>query len=748
MTTKDAGNRSPLNNRSNVLSKEEFYQKARNRNLYKQRLGKENADKKGLSRVLRKSVSTVNNEKPSRVLKHETPEKSNPTVAKVLTQPNRHRRSISAGNLDANELKAKSNSLHPSKKSTLKKYKSSEKLNGRLSLSVDGLNTRKSVSADKINSKLSSSSKGLHGSLSNSANSLNSEKSDTSSTLTFNKPSGVPKIKSNLVPSASRIPTNSNAKHMSTADLELQKIEEKRQEALAAKKLSEKSFKKSLHSKGYVPVNSGRKLTVTKVFEFKSDKRLRTRSADYVKSPVTDLAQILRKDNLHHHNKPPKMTVVQPFKLSQCKKVENVGNYQTVAEQVRNFSKKTPERFRTRSRDSKPQKAWSPPRCTIPKTPNFTSSQRSRPLNLLSTKEKEEKEIEEIQKYKFKAKEVDKKIFQTRIGIKEVPKKEATVVVPFDLPGSKVPTTKKEIPKENYVFHARPLPTGILEGVLGVKPVEAPSLTVPESPAFALKQRTHRFATQQQQTQEPVIRKIKARPYVHYGIQFEPKLEHRCITAEPFTFDEKMKENQMKKEQKIQKLIEESKKVTEFTANPIPDYSNTGLPPKKMPTTTKLAPFKLHIEERVEKRIEEKQQQLEDEMKLQQEKMKFKAQPCEVVKKPPFMPQLDHKCTQEREPFELSTEARSAQRTQFEEQKKAREAELMSMRLEAERLKQDEEEREIQRLRQEAVHKANPIKHYKPVQMQHGSQSVTIPVTPKFATKSRVRTNESINCDE
>ena len=33
-------------------------------------------------------------------------------------------------------------------------------------------------------------------------------------------------------------------------------------------------------------------------------------------------------------------------------------------------------------------------------------------------------------------------------------------------------------------------------------------------------------------------------------------------------------------------------------------------------------------------------------MKLQEEKMQFKAQSCEVVKKAPFVPQLDHKCTQ------------------------------------------------------------------------------------------------------
>lgn len=91
--------------------------------------------------------------------------------------------------------------------------------------------------------------------------------------------------------------TNSNNKQLTSAELELQKIEEKRQEALAVKKLAEESFKNSLKSKGYVPVNSNCKPTVAKGFEFRTDKRLRTRSADFVKSPVTDLSRILRKDN-------------------------------------------------------------------------------------------------------------------------------------------------------------------------------------------------------------------------------------------------------------------------------------------------------------------------------------------------------------------------------------------------------------------------------------------------------------------
>lgn len=64
--------------------------------------------------------------------------------------------------------------------------------------------------------------------------------------------------------------------------------------------------------------------------------------------------------------------------------------------------------------------------------------------------------------------------------------------------------------------------------------------------------------------QETQIRKIRARPYVHSGVNFEPKFEHRSTVAEPFSFDDRIKENQIKKEQKIQKLIDESTKVGEL----------------------------------------------------------------------------------------------------------------------------------------------------------------------------------------
>lgn len=56
-----------------------------------------------------------------------------------------------------------------------------------------------------------------------------------------------------------------------------------------------------------------------------------------------------------------------------------------------------------------------------------------------------------------------------------------------------------------------------------------------------------------------------------------------------------------------------------------------------------------------------------------------------------------------------------------------------------------EEAAEIARLRQEAVHKANPAPKFKPVSMQLPHHPVTIPKSPRFATESRLRSRSRAN---
>lgn len=57
-------------------------------------------------------------------------------------------------------------------------------------------------------------------------------------------------------------------------------------------------------------------------------------------------------------------------------------------------------------------------------------------------------------------------------------------------------------------------------------------------------------------------------------------------------------------------------------------------------------------------------------------------------------------------------------------------------------MEEEEERREIQRLRKETVHKAQPIRNYKPVEITICSKPPTEPVSPKFKTDERLRSRQ------
>ena len=60
--------------------------------------------------------------------------------------------------------------------------------------------------------------------------------------------------------------------------------------------------------------------------------------------------------------------------------------------------------------------------------------------------------------------------------------------------------------------------------------------------------------------EKPVI--FKAQPVPEFDkIEFKPELQHQTTKQKPFSFEERNKQMQAKKEQKIQNVLEEEKKV-------------------------------------------------------------------------------------------------------------------------------------------------------------------------------------------
>ena len=69
--------------------------------------------------------------------------------------------------------------------------------------------------------------------------------------------------------------------------------------------------------------------------------------------------------------------------------------------------------------------------------------------------------------------------------------------------------------------------------------------------------------------------------------------------------------------------------------------------------------------------------------------------------------------------------------------RKNKEAEFDAARRQMEERRRHEEDLEVQRMRREAVHKAQPVRHFNPIDIQPCDKPVTVPVTPQFTYVER-----------
>ena len=264
-----------------------------------------------------------------------------------------------------------------------------------------------------------------------------------------------PKLTMPMTPAClKRKPIGPKVAHKTAEEIEMEKIEEKRRELAQRKKLAEESRKLAMSSQAYVPVRCASALTKAEEFKFATDSRIKTHSMETRNdADGKDFVGSLRSNSKAESNKvdKPKVTLPQPFKLHERKRKRTVEEthsmepnckFTSMAEQVNKFASKTPDRFRAHSKKDehipKPGPQREPLKLTHPKTPNFQTKTRHRPNTAISQAELEEQEVEEM---------------------------------------------------KNYEFHAKPFSKKIQEGVCGLKPQPERPVTMPESPAFALKDR-------------------------------------------------------------------------------------------------------------------------------------------------------------------------------------------------------------------------------------------------------------------
>ncbi|XP_063597841.1 targeting protein for Xklp2-like isoform X1 [Penaeus indicus] len=438
--------------------------------------------------------------------------------------------------------------------------------------------------------------------------------------------------------------------------------------------------------------------TRPKEFHFATDSRVKTHESAEDTDPV-DFTRMLRSNQSASNKEKPKgPTIPQPFNLTESRKgkVEEGNKFVSVAELNLKFHTKTPQRFRSKRgggsmedlhMDGKKTKAN--PGVTIPHTPVLSTRSRTRQVNYLTHEEQEQREFEEAQKHAFKANPLNKKVFEPPSTGYEVEKKLPTVPEPFNI---------TDVKKNNL-----PLGHNFREicNKLGGSTSSVASLP-------------------------------------HGGIP--SKWDKTSTKPQPFSFDERDKQKMQKKQEMIQKVLEEEKRLAEFHAQPMPVFEGVrGIPEKKPPTPTRQQPFNLASDYRGSLKQLQIKRSLEEQARLDREQREFRARSDAILHKQPFIPEKSKKPLTDISGFTLNTEIRSEERNEFEMHRKRKEDELLAAKREQEDRQAAEEAAEVARLRRSIVHKANPVPNYKPHVVKPSERHPTIPKSPNFSTDTRLR---------
>lgn len=539
-------------------------------------------------------------------------------------------------------------------------------------------------------------------------------------------------------------------KAKNTEEQELEKVQQLQQELAEVLKKNEESFKSALAGDQplkKVPIQATKPVD----FHFHTDDRLKR----HPNEQATEYKQVDFTAELRKHPPSPAgklvRTVPKPFNLSKSnkRKLEEITTeYTSTAEQVLAFQKRTPQRFHLRSR-LREMEGPSPvkqlkARVTLPKTPQLQTKQRHRPTTCKSSAEIESEELDKLQQYKFKAQELNLKILEGGpILPKKPPVKEPTKIVGFNLEIEKriQQREKKDEEEEMFIFHSRPCPTKILHDVVGVPEKKMLPVTMPQSPAFALK---NRVRMQSEEPKEEPVPVIKANPMPYFGVPFKPKLvEQKQVEVCPFSFNDRDQQRMEEKSRKLEEL--RNAEPPKFRAQPLPDFDHISLPEKKVKEKTQPEPFKLELDKRGETRHQIWKRQIEEELKQQKEMSMFKARPNTVTHQEPFVPKKESRILTEslsgsivQEGFELATEKRAKERQEFERRLAELETQKRLMEEEDRRRQEEEEKEEISRLRQEVVHKAQPVRKFKPVEVKTSDLPLTVPKSPKFSERFKI----------
>ncbi|XP_054707896.1 targeting protein for Xklp2-like [Uloborus diversus] len=394
--------------------------------------------------------------------------------------------------------------------------------------------------------------------------------------------------------------------------------------------------------------------------------------------------------------------------------------YVPLAQQVAAFQQKCPERYlSSHVRNFQSTKNWAPPKY-VPKSPKLQAAKRHREIKT---------SVEDVKRYEFHARPFNPKIFEKPMTL-EI-EKQSTQPKSFTLKTAQ--RAEAHVKNENLdvkkrEFHARPVPKSCHMKQNEPEKVKIHT-TKPKSPNFALKNREEKWSQRTNKTNDDTKQSnqkvCSKQPKPADFSESVLKHEKKPIEVVPFSFEEREKARMALKQQRSQDLGKENLKPG-FKAREMPSFKPPALPSIQRKPATQPEPFTFLSESRISSQKGDT---------TISDKTSFKPHPDNVLKT--FNSKKVLSITEVKE-FQLHTEKRAKEWKQLEEIRKTEEMEKQQA-LEAYKVaKESQEQREIMKMRQNAVHKANPIRAYKNVEIKP-CNLVTQPFTPKFETDKRLQ---------
>jgi hypothetical protein len=507
-----------------------------------------------------------------------------------------------------------------------------------------------------------------------------------------------------------------------------------------------------------------------------------------------------KKDNAKKHtssdmHQPHGPTVPVPFHFETDKRISSSHSFDSTSNSFHGRSMTSAEiatRFFQEARQYESSGTGGEKRLTQPHSPKFTSVTRTKSFSqgqpVLTHDEQEAKEMEDFQKRPFKAKPVDRRIFEScgELGVPKVSVKPPTIPVEFNLKTEKrgffsprasrksVLDSQENVEQDtSFQFKARPLPSFIKEAPIALPepPVKKNfQPTVPVSPKFHA---LHHHEDDYEETVNPdkykELRRASSAPArrqkPHHSLaESLQRKKEETITKSPraltkhkeFHFQTDIR-GELRKQQFQEQLLheqEEDAKKREFKALELQAEKQGIVAPKTAvkKQLTEPQPFQLHSVDLHEAAMEQFHQQImKDIFEKNKEDEKHKNFKAKALPKTTYEPEEFVIREEDKEnivkPLNivLESDKRAEKRKIFDEQLKQQELNrelLQRQRLEN---KEHDKQQEILELRRKTIEeggllfKAKPVldKDPYPVTKPCQQKVLTKPQTPNFKLKAR-----------